>query len=104
MAAPWNPPTKNQDFEFDVCLEDYVNGGLFKSNPTLAAGDVKISQNNGALANLTTLPSVSPASGRVVRVQVSATEMNTDKVTIIFADQTAPPEWCDYAITILTTA
>lgn len=104
MAAPWNPPTKNQDFEFDVCLEDYVNGGLFKSNPTLAAGDVKISQNNGTLANLATLPSVSPASSRMVRVQVSATEMNTDKVTIIFSDQTAPPEWCDYAITILTTA
>lgn len=104
MAAPWNPPTKNEDFEFDVCLEDYVNGGLFKSNPTLASGDVKISKDNGALANITTLPSVNPASSKLVDVALTSTEMNADKVTIIFSDQTSPPEWCDYAITILTTA
>jgi len=104
MAAPWNPPVKNEDFEFDVCLEDYVNPGLFKSNPTLAAGDATVSKNNGSLANLTTLPSVSPASSKMVRVQLSSTEMNTDKVTVILSDQTNPPEWCDYAITILTTA
>lgn len=104
MAAPWNPPVKNEDFEFDVCLEDYVNPGLFKSNPTLAAGDAQVSKNNGSLANLTTLPSVSPASSKMVRVQLSSTEMNTDKVTVILSDQTNPPEWCDYAITILTTA
>lgn len=104
MAAPWNPPVKNEDFEFDVCLEDYANGGLFKSNPTLAAGDVKISKNNGALANLATLPSVSPASSKIVTVALSSTEMNADKVTVIFSDQTNPPEWCDYAVTILTTA
>ena len=104
MAAPWNPPTKNQDFEFDVCLEDYVNGGLFKSNPTLAAGDVKISKDNGALANLNTLPAVNPASSKLVDVALTSTEMNADKVTIIFSDQTNPPEWCDYAVTILTTA
>ena len=103
MAAPWNPPVKNEDFEFDVCLEDWLNPGLFKSNPTLAAGDVKVSQNNGAFANITTLPTVSPASGKVVRVQVSATEMNTDKLTVLFSDQTSPPEWADLAVTILTT-
>lgn len=104
MAAPWNPPTKNQDFEFDVCLEDYANPGVFRSNPTLAAGDAQISQNNGTLANLATLPSVAPASSKIVRVQLSATEMNTDKVTIILSDQTAPPEWSNLAITVLTTA
>lgn len=104
MAAPWNPPTKNEDFEFDVCLEDYNNGGLFKSNPTLASGDVKISKDNGALANITTLPSVNPASSKLVDVALTSTEMNADKVTIIFSDQTNPPEWCDYAVTILTTA
>ena len=104
MAAPWNPPVKNQDFEFDICLEDYVNPGRLKSNPTLASGDVKITKDNGALANLTTLPTVSPASSPIVRVQLSATEMNADKVTITFIDQTDPPEWGDTAITILTTA
>jgi hypothetical protein len=104
MAAPWNPPVRAEDFEFTVCLEDYGSPGLFKSNPTLASGDVKISKDNGALANLTTLPSVSPASSKLVTVALSGTEMTADKVTVIFSDQTVPPEWNDYAITILTTA
>ncbi len=101
MAAPWNPPVKNEDFEFDVCLEDYANPGFFKANPTLAAGDVKISKDNGSLANLTSLPTVNPASGKIVDVALTATEMNADKVTVIFSDQTSPPEWCDFAVTII---
>lgn len=104
MAAPWNPPIKNEDFEFDVCLEDCANPGRFKSSPTLAAGDVKVSKNNGGLANLTTLPTIEPVASKVVRVQLSATEMNADKVTVLFSDQTVPPEWCDYAVTIITTS
>jgi hypothetical protein len=104
MAAPYNPPVKTEDFAFDVCLESYAIPGTFQSNPTLASGDVKISKDNGALANLGTLPSVSPASSKVVTVALTGTEMTADKVTIIFSDQTSPPEWCDYALTILTTA
>lgn len=104
MAAPWNPPVKAQDFEFCVCLEDWHNPGLFKANPTLAAGDVTISKDEGAFANLATLPTVAPASGRQVQVELTGTEMNADKVTIIFHDQTNPPEWADYAITIVTSA
>ena len=101
MAAPWNPPVKGEDFEFDVCLEDYQNPGIFKANPTLTAGDVKVSKDNGALANLTNLPTVNPASGKIVDVALTTTEMNADKVTVIFSDQTSTPEWCDYAVTIL---
>jgi hypothetical protein len=104
VAAPFNPPVKNEDFEFCVCLEDYANPGLFKANPTLAAGDVTISKDEGAFANLATLPTVAPASGRQVQVELTGTEMNADKVTVVFSDQTSPPEWSDYAITILTTA
>ena len=101
--ANWNPPNKNEAFEFDVCLEDWANPGLFKSNPTLAAGDAKHSGDGAALANLATLPAVTPASSKIVRVQLSQSEMNYDKVVIILSDQTSPPEWADYAITILTT-
>ena len=104
MAAPWNPPKRAEDFEFSVCLEDYQNPGVFKSNPTLAAGDVKISKDNGAFADLTSLPSVLPAAGKNVVAVLSATEMTADKVTVLFSDQTVPPEWADYAISILTTA
>jgi hypothetical protein len=102
VAAPWNPPVKNEDFEFDVCLEDYANPGRFKANPTLASGDVKISKDEGGFANLATLPTVAPASGVQVQVELTGTEMNADKVTIVFSDQTVPPEWCDYAVTIIT--
>jgi hypothetical protein len=101
--ANWNPPTKNADFEFDILLQDYASPGNWKSNPTLASGDFKIIKDGGAEANLATLPTVTPASGRYVRVQVSATEMNADKVTIAWADQTTPKEWADGGICILTT-
>ena len=101
--ANWNPPNKNEALEFAVCLEDWANPGLFKSNPTLAAGDAKVSLDGAALANLATLPAVTPASSKIVRVQLSSSEMNADQVVVIFSDQTVPPEWADYSITILTT-
>lgn len=104
MAAPWNPPVRAEDFEFSVCLEDYVNTGLFKANPTLAAGDVTISKDGGAFANLASLPTVAPASGRQVVAVLTGTEMTADKVVVVFHDQTVPPEWCDTAVTILTSA
>ncbi len=104
MAAPWNPPVKGEDFQVQVSLEDYANPGNFKSNPTLAAGDVKISKDGGALANLNTLPSVAPASSVLVTLLLSSTEMNADMVSVVFVDQTAPKEWADLVISIPTTA
>jgi hypothetical protein len=99
-----NPPKRAQAFSFDVSLEDYVNPGQFKGTPTLAAGDFKVSKDNGALANLTTLPTNTPASSKMVQIDLSATEMTADKVTVICSDQTAPPEWADLVVTINTTA
>jgi len=103
MAAPWNPPVKNEDFEFTLGLPDFNSAGRLKSSPTIAAGDFKISKDEGALANLATLPSVAPAASKLVLIELSSTEMNADKVTIICSDQTDPPEWCDVMITIITT-
>ena len=104
MAAPYNPPVKNEDFKIRVSLEDYANPGLFKSSATLAAGDVKVDKDGGGLTNLTTLPSVSPAAGKLVLVELSATEMNADVVTVLFSDQTDPPEWADLVWSIPTTS
>lgn len=98
-----NPPVKNQAWSCDWSVEDYANPGKFKDNPTLAAGDVQVSKDNGAYANLTTLPSAAPAGSENLNVVTTATEMNADKVTIRFRDQTAPPEWSETKITILTT-
>lgn len=103
MAAPYNPPKKNEDFKIRIALEDYANPGNFKSNPTIAAGDFKVSIDGGALANLTTLPSVSPASSIFVEITLSASEMNGDVISVQAIDQTSPKEWADLAFSIPTT-
>lgn len=102
MAAPYNPPIKGEDFIFGIMLEDASNPGKFKTNPTIEAGDFKVITDDGAEANLATLPSVSPASSRRVKVTVSDSEMNGDNVLIAWQDQTDPPEWCAGAVSIPT--
>ena len=103
MAAPYNPPKKNEDFLIRIALEDYSNPGNFKSSPTLAAGDFKVAVDATALANLATLPTVSPAAGVLVLVTLSASEMNGDVITLVCIDQTSPKEWADLVISIPTT-
>lgn len=104
MAAPYNPPKKNEDFIFRIALEDYANPGNFKSSPTIAAGDFKVAVDATALANLGTLPTVSPSSTVLVLITLSASEMNGDVITLVCIDQTAPKEWADRVICIPTTA
>ena len=104
MAAPYNPPKKNEDFLFAVFLEDMALSGTFKVAPTIAAGDFQVSKDYGAFANLTTLPDQEPDSTDLVRVQMSSTEMNADVVVVRWKDQTTPKEWADGAYVILTTA
>lgn len=104
MAAPYNPPVKNEDFVFAVFVEDFANPGTFKLAPTIAAGDFQISKDFGAFANLATLPDVEPDGTDQIRIQLSSTEMNADIVTIRWKDQTAPKEWADGSITILTAS
>jgi len=104
MAAPWNPPVKNEDFQIRIALEDMANPGSFKAAPTIAAGDFKVTTDGGALANLGTLPSVSPAASIWVLITLSAGEMNGDSVAVQCIDQTSPKEWADRAISIATTS
>lgn len=103
MAAPYNPPVKNEDFLLRIALEDVSNPGSFKSNPTIVAGDFKVSIDGGALTNLTTLPSVSPAGSVLVLISLSAAEMNGDSISIVAIDQTSPKEWADFVMSIPTT-
>lgn len=103
MAAPYNPPKKNEDFIVYIQLEDYYNAGRKKTNPTIAAGDFKVSIDGGTLANLATLPSVAPASSSWVKITLSSTEMNGDNISVQCIDQTSPPEWTDYGFCIVTT-
>jgi len=104
MAAPYNPPVRAEDLVFYIALPDAAISASFKSSPTIAAGDFKVSKDGGALANLNTLPSVEPASSVMVKITLSATEMTADNVTIVCIDQTATKEWADVLINIPTTA
>ena len=99
----YNPPTRGLEHIFYVALIDQSNTLLFKSNPTLAAGDVKVSIDGGASANLATLPTVTPASGKQVKVTLSAAEMAGNNISVIFSD-VAGAEWCDLQINIKTNA
>ena len=104
MASPYNPPKKNEDFIIYVALSSMTTAGALQSNPTIAAGDFQISKDGGAFANLNTLPAVTPAAGRAVKIELSSTEMNCDNVFVFWVDQTTAKEWADGWISIPTTA
>lgn len=104
MAAPYNPPKKNEEFIIRVALADSATGTSFKSSPTLAVGDFKVDKDGAGLNNLGTPPAVDPAASVLVKITLSATEMNADVVTIVGIDQTATKEWCDFVLSIPTTA
>lgn len=91
-------PKKNQTYTFIVQLEDSNNPGVFKANPTIAAGDVKVSTDGSARTNLANLPTVE--NGIDVKVIHSAAEMNGDRVVVEFKDQTVPSEWEPIVVTI----
>jgi hypothetical protein len=98
------PPKKNAAFVMYVGLPDADDSSAFKASPTLAAGDVKISKDGGAFANVTNLPAVTPAAGKSVQLSLTATEMDADNVVVVFSDQTATEEWNDVVIHIHTAA
>lgn len=103
MVAPYNPPVKNDDFVLYVSVHDMNSAGSFKVNPTIAAGDWKISKDGGAFTNLTNLPTVTPAGGVAIKLELTSSEMNADNVFIQGVDQTTPKEWADFALSIPTT-
>ena len=96
-------PKKNTAYVFYVGLVDQANTKLLKANPTQAAGDVKVSIDGGAFANLATLPDAEPNSSAAVRVQLSSSEMNGDNIVVQFIDA-AGAEWCDQLINLQTSA
>jgi hypothetical protein len=101
--ATYNPPKKNTALIFYTSLTSQADPRLLQANPTLATGDVKVSIDGGALANLATLPSVSPASSVMVKVSLSAAEMNGDNITVVFRDA-AGAEWGDQEVVLQTAA
>lgn len=94
------PAKKAAAFTTWICLTSRSTG-QFQANPTLAAGDVKISKDGGALANVATLPTIEPAGSIWVKLVLDTTETNADNLNVQFIDA-AGNEWNDVAINIPT--
>src|SRR5579862_8083802 len=71
----------------------------YASNPAINAGDVKVISDTEAIANINTLPT---ASGVVVSVTLSATEMSCAHLKVLFVSQTNPKPWDDYEVNVTT--
>ena len=93
-------PDKGEAYEFYMSLYDSSTNSL-RDDPTIEAGDFTISKDGGAFANLATLPTVEPAGSVAVKVELSADEMNADKVYIVARD-VAGAEWNDVTMFIDT--
>lgn len=97
----YQPPKRATEYIFYVALEDQANAGLFKANPTLAAGDAQVSTDGGAFSNLDTIPAVTPAAGVAVKVTLSVAEMTGENIFVRFVDG-GGAEWYDLGINIQT--
>jgi len=101
--AQQSPAIKNTSHTLYIGLPSVASSGSFQTNPTLASGDFKVSKDGGALANLATLPTITPAGGKMVQIVLSANEMNADSVTIICSDASGA-EWHDVLVNVQTEA
>ena len=99
--ASYYPCVKNHasGYIFYVGLISQASTKSLQGSATLAAGDVKVSIDGGALANLGTLPVVTPAASKSIKVTLSQAEINGDNIIVIFADATGA-EWCDLLVNI----
>ncbi len=95
------PPKKNTQYIFYVKLVSQSSAHTFQTNPTLSSGDVTVSIDGAAAANLGTLPTVTPSGGKRVKVSLSAAEMNGDNIDVLFSDA-AGSEWDELGISIQT--
>jgi hypothetical protein len=84
-------------YKFFVAMTSQANPKTFLNTPSFASGEVQVSKDGGAFANITTLPA---ASGRLVEVNLSAAEMTADNIAVQFLDGNS--EWCDLLVNIQT--
>ena len=93
-------PIKGEAYTFKLSLVDRASPMTFRDNPTLSAGDVKVSVDGGLFNDIAALPT---ASGKVVTVSLTAGEMNGDSVAVLFSDAIGE-EWCDYFVELRPAA
>lgn len=99
--ADYGIPKSGVAYIFYGCLVSQADTKLFKSAPTLAAGDFKVSIDGGAFANLATLPTNTPGTF-AVKFSLSSAEMTGDNILVVASDA-AGAEWCDQCWNIQTS-
>lgn len=87
-------PIKNEAYTFTTGLVSRSDPLVYQNEPTIEAGDIRISIDGEALSNVTNLPTV---SGSLVTISLTADEMGGDRIVIVFSDQ-AGDEWADWII------
>lgn len=91
-------PKKNVAFTFNLALVDSSNRPQFITNPSIDIGNFRVSTDGAALTNLATLPVVENGT---VKIDLSASEMNGDRVLIV--GHRPDGEWDDVNVTIHPT-
>ena len=74
----------------------------FKATPTLAAGDVTLSVDGGALANIGTLPAETTAGSGLLSFTLTSAELAGARIVVKLVDQTAAKEWEDQCFVVET--
>jgi hypothetical protein len=86
-----------RDFFFSLEEPNGTNNDRFVTTAAgslFAAGDVKVSKDGGALANVTTLPTQVTASQPLYKLSLTATELAAQQIAVTFKDQDGPA-WRD---------
>lgn len=101
--ANTNPPKRGAAFSFEISLAAQATRPQYKASPTLAAGDVLVNKDGGAVANIGTLPTVIASNTLALVVALTGTEMTADRILLTFHD-VAGAEWDDLSVLIFTSA
>lgn len=96
------PPKRGTAYTIEIGLVSQVDENIFKTSPTLAAGDVTVSKDGGSFVNIDTLPSEIGSSG-VLTLNLISAEMGADRVVVKFHD-VAGAEWRDLLVIIQTVS
>lgn len=87
-------PLQGAEYTFYFELVDLINPDNFLIDPTIVAGDFKLSIDGAALVNFTNLPQVTPPGSSWVKAILTAAEMTGENVNWQGKDQ-SDDEWQD---------
>jgi hypothetical protein len=93
-------PVRGATFTFSAALTSQADTDIFKTDPTLADGDIVIYKDGVLDGNIDALPADIGSSG-IIPVVLSIDEMTANRVDVLFHD-VAGAEWQDLLVTIFT--